>query len=96
MRVPVAAPLAFLALAACSSGIIGDPGTSGPRQRAESCGAADYRHLVGQPRSAVQGVPLPPDVRLIGPDTAVTMDHAPGRLNIRYDASGIIREVSCG
>lgn len=93
----LAALCALGALGACSSDIIGDPGTSyGPRQRAESCGAADYRHLVGQPRSAVQGLPLPRDVRLIGPDTAVTMDHDPGRLNIRYDASGIIREVFCG
>ena len=88
---------ALCALAACSSDIIADPGTSyGPRQRAETCGAATFQHLVGQPRTAVQGLPLPRDVRLIGPDMAVTMDHAPGRLNIRYDEGGIIREVFCG
>ena len=89
--------IATLALAACSSDIIGDPGTSyGPRGRGDGCEAARYQSLLGQSRSALQGQALPAPVRLIGPGMAVTMDHNPGRLNIRYDESGIIREVYCG
>lgn len=89
--------IAVLGLAACSSDIIGDPGTSyGPRGRGDGCEAVRYQPLVGQSRAALQGLALPAPVRLIGPGMAVTMDHAPGRLNIRYDESGVIREVSCG
>lgn len=89
--------IAALTLAACSSGIIADPGTSyGPRGRGDGCDAARYQTLVGQPRTTLQGMSLPAPVRLIGPDTAVTMDYDPGRLNIRYDEQGIIVEVSCG
>ena len=89
--------VALLALAGCSSGIIGDPGTSyGPRGRGDGCDAAAYQYLVGQSRASLQGQVLPAPVRLIGPGTAVTMDHNPGRLNLRYDARGVIREVSCG
>ncbi|HUF57098.1 MAG TPA: I78 family peptidase inhibitor [Thermohalobaculum sp.] len=89
--------IAALALAACSSGIIGDPGTSyGPRGRGDGCDAGRYQTLVGQPRASLQGQSLPAPVRLIGPGTAVTMDYAPGRMNIRYDEQGIIVEVYCG
>ena len=87
---------AALVLAACSPAIIGDPGT-GPGDRPQSlCGADAYQHLLGKPKRTLEGVPLPTPVRVIGPDTAVTMDHVPERLNIRYDTIGIIREVSCG
>ena len=36
------------------------------------------------------------DARIIGPDTAVTMDHRPDRLNIEVNGSGIIERVYCG
>ena len=89
---------ALVALAGCSSGIIADPGTSyGPRGRGgAACDAAAYQHLVGQSRASLQGLRLPAPVRLIGPGMAVTMDHDPGRLNIRYDAHGVIEEIYCG
>ena len=92
------AALALLALAGCSSDIIADPGTSyGPRGRGgAACDAAAYRHLLGQPVAALERQSLPRPVRLIGPDTAVTMDHDPGRLNVRYDERGLISELFCG
>ncbi len=64
-------------------------------QTEDACGADDYRGLVGQPLAAVT---LPADLgaRIIGPDTAVTMDFRPERLNIAVDGSGIIERVYCG
>jgi len=61
----------------------------------DDCGASDYQRLVGQPLAAVT---LPTDVetRIIGPDTAVTTDHRPNRLNIEVDRSGSIERVYCG
>ena len=90
--------LALLALAGCSSDIIADPGTSyGPRGRGgTACDAGAYQHLVGQPVAALESQGLPQPVRLIGPGMAVTMDHNPGRLNVRYGERGIIREIYCG
>lgn len=64
-------------------------------QTEEACGADDYQGLVGQSLAAVT-VPAELDARIIGPDTAVTMDHRPDRLNIAVDGSGIIERVYCG
>ena len=58
-------------------------------------GADDYQGLVGQPLAAVT-LPAELDARIIGPDTAVTMDHRPERLNIALSGSGIIERVYCG
>lgn len=64
-------------------------------QTEDACGADDYRGLVGHPLAAVT---LPADLgaRIIGPDTAVTMDFRPERLNIAVDGSGNIERVYCG
>ena len=88
---------AAFALTACSAGIIGDPGTGpGAPDAPGDCGAYALQYLVGQSRDVLASMTLPAPVRTIGPDTAVTMDFNPQRLNIRYDEGGIIREVYCG
>ena len=60
-----------------------------------SCGAGDYAGLIGKNLAAVT---LPADLgaRVIGPDTAVTQDYRPDRLNIHTDDDGTITELTCG
>ena len=80
----IALMLSGMVLAACEATL-----TEG------ACGANEYQGLVGQPLAAVT-LPAEIDARIIGPDTAVTMDHRPDRLNIALNGSGIIERVYCG
>ncbi|CUH23684.1 Peptidase inhibitor I78 family protein [Jannaschia seosinensis] len=61
----------------------------------DECGADGYRGLVG---ANIAAVTLPAELndRVIGPDTMVTMDYDPTRLNIRVDEDGRIVELYCG
>ena len=81
-------PLALLA--ACST-----PDLVAPPVEGDTCAAASYAGLVG---NSIAAVTLPADLnhRVIGPDTAVTMDFNPERLNINVDAQGTIESLTCG
>lgn len=59
------------------------------------CGAEDYAWLVGKPLAAVT-LPADLDARVIVPDTMITMDIRPERLNIAVDGAGTIGRVYCG
>lgn len=88
-RAPILATL--LTLAACQPAP--GPDVPGP---ADHCGAADYAHLIGQHRDAAATIRPDGPIRLIGPDTAVTMDYSASRLNVIHDADGIITAIECG
>lgn len=61
----------------------------------DACGAAQYAALVGKPITE-PGVPAEgPQVRYIRPNTQVTMDYSPQRLNIDIDANEKITAFSC-
>lgn len=75
-------------LAACESDI-GEPAP------ADDCDAALHAGLIGQNIDFLD-VPLDAMARLIGPDTMVTMDYIPERLNIYFDENDIITDVRCG
>lgn len=64
------------------------------------CDAAAYQSLIGAPVAEAEAVAAraanPGDVRVIGPDTAVTMDYREDRLNFTIDASGRITRAYCG
>lgn len=62
----------------------------------EICAAEDYQHYVGQPLARLDTSALPEPYRIIAPGMAVTLDYRPERLNISYDARGIIRRIACG
>lgn len=55
-------------------------------------GASAYSGLVG---ASIAAVTLPEGVRVIGPDTIVTQDFRPDRVNIRTDANGVVTSVEC-
>lgn len=78
-----------LLLAAC------EPFEDPPDQNADACGAAGYQSLVG---AQIAAVTLPADLnaRVIYPDTVVTLEFNPKRLNIAVNAAGRIERVYCG
>ena len=62
---------------------------------ADACGATQYAALVGKPIAEPGVPPEGPNVRYIRPDTQVTMDFRPDRLNIDIDAAGVITGFRC-
>lgn len=67
-----------------------------PPPMAETCGAQELQHLLGQPDTVLETMRFAPVVRVIRPGMAVTMDYSPDRLNIEIDEAGRISRVSCG
>ena len=59
------------------------------------CQADGYRGLIGQ---NVAGITLPADLnhRIIGPNTAVTMDFLADRINFIIDEANTIARIQCG
>ena len=84
-----------LALAACVAEGPG-PGPVPPGAPEGACGAPGLQGLVGQNRKVLNTMKFGQPVRIIEPDTAVTMDYIAERLNIELDEAGTITRVSCG
>lgn len=61
-----------------------------------SCGASDLGYMIGLRAAEIDFSGQSAPVRIIGPDTAVTMDHRPERLNVMTDKNGIITKLTCG
>jgi len=79
-------------LAGCSA----ITGTSGePVDPTDPCGAQGYSSFLG---SNITTITAPADLndRIVGPDTAVTTDFDPSRLNIETTADGLVIGLSCG
>ncbi len=76
-----------------------DPAAAGPQTREEAtaqdtCGAAAYRAMIGTSIAAAS-FPATPNIRVIMPDSAVTQDFRPDRLNVIVDADGNIAALEC-
>jgi len=85
--------LALIALAACSGeGQIPIPAQSND----DTCKASEYMHLVGEPASSLERVLILGRVRLIRPNTLVTHDYVPQRINFGIDAKETIVAITCG
>ena len=82
-----------IALLAC---VAPDAPPEGPLPSENACGAEDLQDLVGQSASRLQTMRFGGPVRIIRPDTAVTMDFSPNRLNIYIDGAEMISAVRCG
>lgn len=97
---------AVLALAACGQTtsteappVTTEPVAAAPMTAAEAtaqdtCGAAQYRSMIGTNIAAVS-FPADSGIRIIQPDTMVTQDFSAQRLNVIVDASGIITSLEC-
>ncbi len=60
----------------------------------DTCGASQYRSMIGANIAAVQ-LPADANIRIVQPDTIVTEDFRPDRLNIIADANGVITALEC-
>lgn len=81
------------ALAICAALLAAACETTAPIPRGDACGAADYAGFVGSPLAAAT---FPAGVRVIGPDTIVTEDYVPARLNVLINRAGTIVGFRCG
>lgn len=89
-------PMIFV-LAACAADGARPPVVPAvPVGAADTCGAAPYRDLVGQPATALERVLIMRPIRLVRPDTAATMDHAPARINFMISDAEQITAIRCG
>lgn len=99
MRILSSVPLlAVLSCAACASTPSDPPaGTGSPGEcRAEPAQQYVGRKADTQVVEAAKAASTARQVRVIGPDDAVTLDYRPDRLNIRVDADRTIVSIACG
>lgn len=61
-----------------------------------TCDPATFEFLVGQDKSALEGVTVPEMVRVMEENSPATMDFHENRLNVVHDADGKILKVTCG
>lgn len=61
-----------------------------------ACGAAGFQGLVGQSGQIARLLVLEAPIRVIPPNSAVTMDYRPERINFELDAADRITAVRCG
>ncbi len=85
---------AVLALAACQPKTAKNPVLD--RSDYNACGASAYSDRVGKNHKAYDFSAPNRPVRILGPDTAMTMDHRIDRLNVDIDAAGRITRIWCG
>jgi hypothetical protein len=62
----------------------------------DACGASGSQNLVGQSADILAAMTFPIGTRVIYPDTVVTMEFNPQRLNIRVGTANRIEQVNCG
>ncbi len=86
-------PAAF-ALAACQSTAANNPAPSSPGR--DTCGASAYSDRIGQKHAQFDFSAPNRPVRVLGPDTQMTMDYRIDRLNVDTDAAGRITRIWCG
>ena len=60
------------------------------------CGASGFQGLVGQSAEIAWMLELDQPVRVIPPNSAVTMDYRPDRINFELDEDDRIAVVRCG
>ena len=65
-------------------------------QVADTCGMTDLESFIGQVASEIPEDELPESARIVAPDTQVTEDYRPMRLNVLTDEDGIILSMKCG
>ncbi|MCO4848320.1 MAG: hypothetical protein KC448_10160 [Yoonia sp.] len=92
--------IAILALAACTTPppqtAKGPVGQSLPSGLDDTCRAVRYHPLLKQDATALEKVLILGPVRIIRPNSIVTQDYRPERMNFHIDAANRIGKISCG
>jgi hypothetical protein len=101
MRFSVSSALAFLALTVAACSTTSEQKTTPMTETEDTCGARRVQDRIGEEldvdlfREIEIAVPKH-HVRVIKPDTPVTMDYLPDRTNVKIDKDNVITEISCG
>lgn len=61
-----------------------------------TCKLENYQQYEGQNASVLASAPLDRAYRVVGPDTIVSQEYDPSRLNFNTNSVGVIRSISCG
>jgi hypothetical protein len=61
----------------------------------DTCGAAAHQALIGTPASGIDLASFPTGTRIITPETMVTQDFVPTRLNITTGTDGNVASLNC-
>ncbi len=91
----VAAAAAITTLSACQTSTPTQVANGQAPQQEDTCGLAAAQQFIGQKASVLEGVDFAGPVRILHPDTAMTMDFRANRLNFSVDAKGIITRAYC-
>lgn len=62
----------------------------------QECGAAQYADRVGTPLSTFDVSQVKAPVRVLGPDSIMTMDYRSDRMNVYHSNKGVIEKIVCG
>jgi PBP1b-binding outer membrane lipoprotein LpoB len=95
-----AALIGLLLLGACAAQAPAPEPSRAPQTAEEAtaqdaCGASRYRPLIGTRLDAIDPAAMPPGARLITPDTMVTQDFRPTRLNVMSGTDGLVSSLAC-
>ncbi len=80
---------ALLVLAGCQSSVPFEP-VSDP------CNSLQHLSTVGTKAEELDRTSFPSGTRFITPDTAVTRDYRPDRLNVHINEKGRVERIDCG
>ena len=61
----------------------------------DTCGAAAHQALIGTPANNIDLATLPAGTRIVTPETMVTQDFVPTRLNITTGTDGNVASLNC-
>lgn len=88
----------LLVLAACATQVPAPAPVENPLPVGldDTCDAAPYGALIGQPATALERVLLLGQVRIIRPGSVVTQDYRTARINFHIGADETIQRISCG
>lgn len=75
-----------------SEPVVSAPGGPDEATAQDACGASGYAAMVG---TNIAATTFPTGVRVVAPDTMVTEDFRPDRLNVLVDAQGVITGFRC-
>jgi len=91
--------IVLLALAACAAPVVqtNEPvGNRLPQGMNDTCGAVRYHTLLDQDATALERVLILGQVRVLRPDSIVTQDYQPERMNFHINTANKVARISCG
>lgn len=67
-----------------------------PEPAADTCAALNYGGLIGRDGTTLERVLIMRQVRVLRPDSMMTMDYRPERINFEIGETGLIDRIFCG